>query len=252
MLLNHRRAVGLTLAMALGALLLTIVVAVDSTRAWVQAVDDVWLDLVDGARVAPLTLLARGLSVAGGVLIMVPLRVGVAAWLAFRHRWAQLTAFLLAIAVSEVAIGGLKALVERPRPPASLIETHGFSFPSGHAIAGSVTAAALVMVLLPEGPDRRRWEVRAILFALVMALSRTYLRAHWLSDVVAGTLIGAAVALGSVALVLTVRRRWWAAQARRGEAPPGHPGGAAAPSGTTSPGRSDGVTRQPERRRHTT
>jgi membrane-associated phospholipid phosphatase len=207
--------VGLTLAMAIGALLLTVLVAVESTRPWVQDVDDAWLELVDAARVAPLTWLARSLSVAGSVVVMLPLRIGVASWLAFRHRWAQLTAFLLAMATSEISIGSLKALIERPRPSASLIETHGFAFPSGHAIAASVTAAALVMVLLPEGPDRRRWEVRAILFALVMALSRTYLRAHWLSDVVAGTLIGAALALGSVALVLTVRRRWRAAQARR-------------------------------------
>jgi membrane-associated phospholipid phosphatase len=205
-LLNHRRAVGLTVAAALGAVALFTLVAVDSTRPAVQDVDDAWLDLVDAVRVAPLTGLAHVLDVAGGAAVTIPLRIGVAGWLAFRRRWAQLSAFVLAVAISEIAIGGLKAWVERPRPPQPLIETTGFSFPSGHAIAGSVTAAALVMVLLPPSPDRRRWEVRAILFALVMALSRSYLRAHWLSDVVTGTLIGAAVALGSVALVMSLRR----------------------------------------------
>lgn len=33
-------------------------------------------------------------------------------------------------------------------------------------------------------------------FAVVMGLSRVYLRAHWLSDVVAGAALGAAVAIG--------------------------------------------------------
>ena len=81
----------------------------------------------------------------------------------------------------------------------------GFSFPSGHAVAGAATAVALVLVLLPPGQARRRWELVAIGFAFVMALSRVYLNAHWFSDVVAGVLLGAGVALGSAGLVTEVR-----------------------------------------------
>ena len=64
---------------------------------------------------------------------------------------------------------------------------------------------ALVLVLMPAGPERRRWELAAVAFAFVMALSRVYLQAHWFSDVVAGVLLGAGVALGSAGLVTEIR-----------------------------------------------
>jgi membrane-associated phospholipid phosphatase len=70
-----------------------------------------------------------------------------------------------------------------------------------------VTAVGLVVVLLPPGPSRWRWEVRAVIFAFLMALSRVYLRAHWLSDVVAGGLLGAGLALGWPALLQAIRGR---------------------------------------------
>jgi undecaprenyl-diphosphatase len=59
-------------------------------------------------------------------------------------------------------------------------------------------------VLLPPGHRRRHWEVYSVVFAFVMALSRVYLNAHWLSDVVAGTLLGATIALAVAGLVTEV------------------------------------------------
>jgi membrane-associated phospholipid phosphatase len=104
-------------------------------------------------------------------------------------------------------IGPLKAAIDRPRPPGALIATSAASFPSGHAIATAVTAVGLVLVLAPPGPRRWRWEVYAVEFTAVMALSRVYLRAHWFSDTVAGALIGAGLALGWPALLMAVRHR---------------------------------------------
>jgi undecaprenyl-diphosphatase len=75
---------------------------------------------------------------------------------------------------SELLIGPVKAAIDRHRPLNSLIATSGAALPSGHAIAGAVTAVGLVLAVVPPGRARRRWEVRAGLAlgwpALLMAL----------------------------------------------------------------------------------
>ena len=135
------------------------------------------------------------------------LRIAAAVLLLARRRFVQLSAFALAVASSELLIGTLKDAYARPRPPGSLVETSGYAFPSGHAIAGAVTAVGLVVVLLPPGRARWRWEIRAVAFAFLMALSRVYLGAHWLSDTIAGGLLGGGLALGWPALLQWVRAR---------------------------------------------
>ena len=66
----------------------------------------------------------------------------------------------------------------------------------------------LVIVLVPAGHRRWRWEMQAAFYASLMALSRTYLGAHWLSDVVAGGLLGSALAIGWPAVLASMRLRY--------------------------------------------
>jgi membrane-associated phospholipid phosphatase len=71
---------------------------------------------------------------------------------------------------------------------------------------------ALVLAFFPPGRTRRRWELIALAFSFLMAVSRVYLAAHWFSDVVAGVLLGAGIAIGSAVLVMEI---WVRATGRR-------------------------------------
>lgn len=207
MLNDHRRA--LWYALALLASLSFVLIAVgrhpssvapQTSLPIVGRFDQQMYDAVDHIRVTPLTWLFRFLNVVGGGVVTIPLRAIASIYLLARRWWRRAVGFILTWAVSELMLTFLKAWFHRGRPPADLVATIGYSFPSGHATAGAATAVALVLALLSAGPTRRRWEWIAVAFSFVMAFSRVYLHAHWLSDVVAGVLLGSGIALGAFAV----------------------------------------------------
>jgi membrane-associated phospholipid phosphatase len=179
----------------------------------VQGLDNRWLDWMVSVRTPWLTRVAKWISAVASVTVTLPLRLLVSAVLAWRRRWLQLGAFVGAVITSELCIGPVKALVDRPRPPNPLIGTTGASFPSGHAIAGAVTAFGLVVVIVPASP--RRWMAigLAAAFAGIMAISRTILAAHWLTDTIAGAAIGTGMALVWPAGLEMARERFYRKQA---------------------------------------
>jgi undecaprenyl-diphosphatase len=132
--------------------------------------------------------------------------------------------------LSEVLIGSLKGIYDRARPPGSLVATSGASFPSGHAIAASVTAVAAVIALVPAGRRRAWWGAAAVAFSILMGLSRAYLGAHWLSDATAGILLGTSCALLTALVAGLLQRRQQRgrpspeAQRLAATAPPDHAG----------------------------
>jgi membrane-associated phospholipid phosphatase len=174
----------------------------------IQRLDDSWLRLMISARDSPLTVIAKVFNVLGLVYVTLPVRVAIAGYLAFRRRWWHLAAFAAAVLLSEVLIGPVKAAYDRARPPGSLVATSGASFPSGHSVAASVTVIAAIIALVPAGRRRVAWGLAAAVFALLMGLSRAYLGAHWLSDAIAGLLLGTSCALLAAVVVDRGQRAW--------------------------------------------
>ena len=183
------------------------VVGAHGTLASIQRLDDTWLRLMISGRAPELTAVAKVFNVLGLVYVTLPVRIAIAGFLALRRWWWHLAAFAAATVVSEVLIGLLKGIYDRARPTGSLVATSGASFPSGHAVAASVTAVAAVIALVPAGRRRAWWGAAAVVFSVLMALSRAYLGAHWLSDAVAGIFLGTSCALVTALVVGQVQRR---------------------------------------------
>ncbi|GGI46814.1 phosphatase PAP2 family protein [Agromyces flavus] len=136
---------------------------------------------------APALVLDR---VGSGLLsgLIVPALI-IAALLVWRRPWAA-GFFLVALLASSGLTRLVKVLVGRVRPEDILVHPDFGSFPSGHSSNAAVIATALGLIFM------RTWVwVLGAVYTLLMMLSRMYLGAHWLSDTVAGLLIGAGAAL---------------------------------------------------------
>jgi undecaprenyl-diphosphatase len=116
-----------------------------------------------------------------------------ALWLAWRRRRGA-ALLLIALLLSErLIVELLKKLVgrDRPDPAGHLDAVHSLAFPSGHSANAMTLGLGLALLLTPPGGARAAAVAAALLFALLVGVSRMVLGVHWPSDVAGGWLLGA-------------------------------------------------------------
>ncbi len=178
---------------------------------WSNALESGWLTDVAKA----LTHLGA-LPVAGGALVVTAL---VLMW---RRHGPEALALLGGLALTYAGVHITKAAFDRPRPLDPLVDAAGSAYPSGHA-AYAVCWVAVAVALrhaIPGLAARAGLLIAGIAIAVVVGLTRIYLRAHWFSDVAGGWGLAAACfsLAGIVALVIGYLS---SADADTGETPAG-------------------------------
>lgn len=214
---------------ALG-LTLTVLLALIASAGWVLGVivqdviagddaarlDRPVLDWLVANRQPWLTTVAQVTTALGSSAFLIPLVVIVGGlWWKRRHTPRALLLLGAAYLGADLLFRIIKAATGRARPPTDLAVGHfaGLAFPSGHATQAAAVwgmLAALVATLLPLWRYKAALWATAILIAAAVGVTRLYLGAHWLTDVLGGWALGAlwlGAVLGATRSVDLIRER---------------------------------------------
>ena len=126
------------------------------------------------------------------IAVLVVLFVAVNCWV--KQQRYIIVGLLIATLGSTAFTSLLKYLFQRERPANSLLVVQTYSFPSGHATTAMALYGFIAYLLIRFHQDfaqKIRIFTIAILFILLIGLSRVVLNQHYLSDVLGGYLVGA-------------------------------------------------------------
>lgn len=171
---------GLTLALAGGHLLRLDVVVRD------------WCD--DHQPGLPHVLARAGnLLGQGGFFTLVCLLIALF-WVWKRHSVRPILPVVMAFLLTFVSISILKDVTDRAAPHAPVpaperFGSGGVSYPSGHLTNALVWYGVLALLLAPWLAPLWRWVLR-VAPAIILSITTVYLGYHWLTDTVAGILLG--------------------------------------------------------------
>lgn len=111
-----------------------------------------------------------------------------------RRHVPEALVLIISLAITGLLVMPMKEWLGVPRPPDPLVKTLGLSYPSGHAAyAVAYVSIAVTLERVRDILARAVLVVLAAALTTVIALSRVYLRAHYLSDVIGGVALAATI-----------------------------------------------------------
>ncbi|MDO8514038.1 MAG: phosphatase PAP2 family protein [bacterium] len=162
------------------------------------------LETLYAHRALATTKIFISISELGGAFFIFGLAVCVGLYLLLRCRYVYLAGLVVSVVGSAGAVLAIKSLVHRARPDLvfqAYTET-GFSFPSAHATLASVLYGFCIYLAwrtIPAGPWRIAATILLAVLIAAIAFSRMYLGVHYMTDVLAGLVLGGLFAwIGSV------------------------------------------------------
>ncbi len=151
-------------------------------------IDDAIFHLLQSLRTAPLDRVMVAITELGDWVVATAVTIVALLWLIW-HRERRTALYLCAVVLAPSIFSLLMKITLRISRPLDLYSGwDSYSFPSGHVAVNAALYGFLTVLIARNEPRWRR--LGAIAFAatvvLSIALSRLYLGAHFLSDVLAG------------------------------------------------------------------
>jgi undecaprenyl-diphosphatase len=206
--LRSRFCVGASLCAGAAAVVLGLGAAAYADSA-ISRLDLAIVRILHGLGSERVTAIATGITDFGStknILLVTVVAVGALLLRGYSHAAVSVA---VSVTATQAVVHGIKAIVERGRPPASssFVDAAGYAFPSAHAASGVALYGLLALFVV----RRLRGQARVAACALALlglgslGLTRVYLGAHYPTDVVAGWLVGALIAAGAWSLGRALR-----------------------------------------------
>lgn len=122
-------------------------------------------------------------------------------------------AWLVTIGIAQLFVHQTKYLFVIIRPDNALVDTIGYSYPSGHTTMIAVFATLMILYAIKHVRPMSKMRVISVLCLLIViavSFSRLSLGAHWFSDIVGGLLL----ATGVTFFVYSLLRIFWTSNNR--------------------------------------
>jgi len=199
-MIQRKYNLNLCLAIALGAILLTLVLGMLERKFGIfDGADALAIQIVKSLRAFyPLTFGMVGVTSLGGEM-GVMIVICVVFWLGHT---TEMVAFLLMLLFGNAINTHMKEFLELARPRSQeiswLAKADGYGYPSGHSMIGMLYAWLIYAFV------QRYWYL-CLVAALLMAASRIYLGVHYFSDTVGGLLCGFGIAVAGTGIYGHVR-----------------------------------------------
>jgi undecaprenyl-diphosphatase len=128
----------------------------------------------------------------GDLAVIITLILGVLLFLGWQRHWRSSLYWLSAAGFGLFASVALKYGLQIPRPPAAIEGLSSYSFPSSHVLRATVLYGFLSVIIARAIRPNWRWLAysAAGVLILLVAVSRLYLGAHWLSDILGSLTLG--------------------------------------------------------------
>jgi undecaprenyl-diphosphatase len=144
-----------------------------------------------------LTSFSKFIAIITEPLVLLSLTLTISIFLYHNKQKSQAIFLASTSIITALAIKILKNIFQVERPISALIQETGYSFPSGHTTF-AIVFFGLITYIFAKPKHKIPATIISIILVTIIAFTRIYLQAHWLTDIIAGLILGGTILILSI------------------------------------------------------